>query len=151
MQRFLDDKNVAQPCPSTEQFQLAFTTEVRRVQRRSDGTLTLEGIRFEVPSRFGHLPELWLRYASWDLSTVHLADPKTGAILGRIYPVDKTKNAQGLRAPRTCAPSSPPPLPPPGMAPLLQKIIHQYATTGLPPAYLPDRPATEPQPPLNPS
>ena len=100
LQRFLNDKNVAQPCPATEKLQLAFTTEVRRLQRRSDGTLTLEGIRFEVPSRFGHLPELWLRYASWDLSTVYLADPKTGAILCRIYPVDKTKNAEGRRAPR---------------------------------------------------
>jgi len=139
LDRFLNDKNVAQPCPATEKLLLAFTTEVRRTQRRSDGTLTLEGIRFEVPSRFGHLPELWLRYAAWDLSTVHLADPKTGAILGRIYPVDKTKNAQGLRAPRTPS-SSPPPLPPPGMAPLLQKIIRQYATTGLPPAYLPQTP-----------
>jgi putative transposase len=146
LQRFLNDKHVGQPCPSTEQLQLAFTTEVRRIQRRSDGTLTLEGIRFEVPSRFGHLQELWLRYASWDLSTVHLADPKAGAILCRIYPVDKKKNAQGLRAPRTAASGSPEPLPPPGMAPLLQKIIRQYATTGLPPAYLP-----QPQNPQNPS
>ena len=146
LQRFLNDKNVAQPCPATEKLQLAFTTEVRRIQRRSDGTLTLEGIRFEVPSRFGHLQELWLRYASWDLSTVYLADPKTGAILCRIYPVDKKKNAEGRRAPRASAAGSPPPLPPPGMAPLLQKIIQQYATTGLPPAYLP-----QPQTPPNPS
>jgi len=145
LHRFLNDKNVAQPCPSTEKLQLAFTTEVRRTQRRSDGTLTLKGIRFEVPSRFGHLPELWLRYASWDLSTVHLADPKTGAILCRIFPVDKKKNAEGLRAPRT-ATSSPAAPPPSGMAPLLQKIIQQYAATGLPPAYLP-----QPQNPQNPS
>jgi hypothetical protein len=32
------------------------------------------------------------------------------------------------------------------MAPLLQKIIHQYATTGLPPAYLPQ--TQNPQTPL---
>jgi hypothetical protein len=146
LHRFINHKNVAQPCPSTEQLQRAFTTEVRRAQRRSDGTLTLEGIRFEVPSRLGHLPELWLRYASWDLSTVYLADPKTGAILDRIYPVDKKKNAEGRRAPRAGAPTSPPPLPPSGLAPLLQKIIHQYATTGLPPAYLPQT-----QNPTNPS
>ena len=113
----------------------------------------MEGIRFEVPSRFGHLTELWLRYASWDLSTVYLADPKTGAILSRIYPVDKTKNAEGHRAPRATVVPATPPLPPPGMAPLLQKILHQYATTGLPPAYLPDRQAGLPPPPTpqNPS
>jgi hypothetical protein len=50
LQRFLNDKDVAQPCPATDKLQVAFTTEVRRLQRRSDGTLTLEGIRFEVPS-----------------------------------------------------------------------------------------------------
>jgi transposase InsO family protein len=137
LQRFLDHKNVAHLCPSAQALQHAFTTEVRRVQRRSDGTLTLEGIRFEVPSRFGHLTELWLRYASWDLSTVHLADPKTGTLLSRIYPVDKRKNAEGRRAPRTPPPAPSPPATPTGLAPLLQKLIHQYATTGLPPAYLP--------------
>lgn len=147
LQRFLDHKNVGQPCPPTEKLQLAFTTEVRRTQRRSDGTLTLHGVRFEVPSRFGHLQELWLRFASWDLSTVYLADRKTGAILCRIYPVDKKKNAEGLRAPRAGVSSSPPPpLSSPGMAPLLQKIIQQYAATGLPPAYLPQS-----QNPENPS
>jgi putative transposase len=144
--RFLNDKNVAQPCPATEKLQLAFTHEVRRIQRRSDGTLSLAGIRFEIPSRFGHLEELAVRYASWDLSVVHLADPKTGALLGRIYPQDKKKNAEGLRAPRTPAQSSPGPQAPPGMAPLLQKIIRQYAATGLPPAYLPQT-----QNPENPS
>jgi putative transposase len=146
LERFLNHKNVSRSCPATEQLQQAFTTEVRRIQRRSDGTLSLEGIRFEVPSRFGHLEELWLRYASWDLSSVYLADPKTGAILCRIYPVDKTKNAQGQRAPRAGAESSTPPPTPSGMAPLLQKIIQQYALTGLPPAYLP-----QPQNPQNPS
>ena len=146
LKRFLNHKNVSRSCPATEQLQQAFTTEVRRAQRRSDGTLSLEGVRFEVPSRFGHLEELWLRYASWDLSTVYLADPKTGAILCRIYPVDKTKNAQGQRAPRAGAADSAPPPAPTGMAPLLQKIIQQYALTGLPPAYLP-----QPQNPQNPS
>jgi hypothetical protein len=56
--------------------------------------------------------------------------------------LDKQKNAQGQRASREqpLPPSSPPPQPQAGssgMAPLLQKIMRQYAVTGLPPAYLP--------------
>jgi hypothetical protein len=89
---------------------------------------------------------VWLRYASWDLARVYLADPKTGVILSRIYPVDKTKNAEGRRAPRDGAPVAQAPLASPGIAPLLQKIIHQYATTGLPPAFLPDRQSDSAQP-----
>jgi len=78
-----------------------------------------------------------VRFAAWDLSWVYLSDPKSGAILCRLYPQDKKKNAEGLRAPKTPALTTPEPSSPPGLAPLLQKIIHQYATTGLPPAYLP--------------
>jgi putative transposase len=137
LRRFLNDKDVGQPCPSSGKLQQAFTAEVQRAQRRSDGTLSLEGIRFEVPSRYGHLEKLSIRYASWDLSTVHLCDPKTGAILCRLYPQDKKKNAEGLRAPKTPVMSPPQPVASPGIAPLLQKIISQYAATGLPPAYLP--------------
>ena len=44
----------AGPVRPAEQLQLAFTAEVGRTQRRSDGTLSLEGVRFEVPSRYGH-------------------------------------------------------------------------------------------------
>jgi putative transposase len=135
--RFLNDKDVGRPCPDTEKLKLAFTSEVQRTQRRSDGTLSLEGVRFEVPSRYAHLEKLSVRYASWDLSSVYLADPQTGAILCRLYPQDKKKNAQGLRSPKTPVVNAPEPIAAPGMAPLLKKIIQQYATTGLPPAYLP--------------
>ena len=140
LDRFLNDKNVAQPCPATEKLQLAFTTEVQRVQRRSDGTLSLEGVRFEIPSRYGHMEKLSVRYASWDLSLVHICDPKTGALLARVYPLDKKKNAQGLRAAKNPAKSPQEPPAPSGMAPLLQQILRQYAATGLPPAYLPQTP-----------
>jgi putative transposase len=137
LHRYLNDKDVSRPCPDTEKLQLAFTTEVQRTQRRSDGTLSLGGIRFEIPSRYAHLEKLSVRYASWDLSSVYLSDLKTGAILCRLYPQDKKKNAEGLRAPKTPAVASSEPVAAPGLAPLLKKIIQQYATTGLPPAYLP--------------
>lgn len=137
LDRYLHDKDVGRPCPATEKLQQAFTTEVTRTQRRSDGTCSLEGIRFEIPARYAHWEKLTVRYASWDLGAVYLSDPKTGVLLCRLYPQDKKKNAEGVRAPKTPALPAPEPLAAPGMAPLLQKILRQYATTGLPPAYLP--------------
>lgn len=135
---YLAKKDVGRPCPPSAELALAFTAEVRRIQRRSDGTISLEGRRFEIPSRYGHLIELSVRVASWDLSHVHLADPKTGVILCRLYPLDKQKNADGRRAVRIALLPFDEPGPGPGaVAPLLQKLIAQYAATGLPPAYLP--------------
>jgi putative transposase len=140
LQRYLHHRDIGRPCPSSADLKIAFTAEEGRTQRRSDGTISLKGIRFEIPSRYNHFQRLSVRAASWDLSHVHLADPKTGAILCRLFPLDKHKNAQGERAAKgspmdkPAAAVSPAPT---SMAPLLQKLIQQYATTGLPPAYLP--------------
>jgi hypothetical protein len=129
-------KDVGRPAPSAEALALAFTAQLRRTQRRSDGTLTLGAVRFEVPSRYGHLETLHVRAAAWDLGSVHLIDPVTGVVLCRLYPLDKHRNADARRAARQ-APVDPTPVPPSGPAPLLAKLIAQYAATGLPPAYLP--------------
>jgi len=140
VQRYLHHRDVGRPCPSSAELTLAFTARLDRTQRRSDGTVSLKGIRFEIPSRYNHLQHLSLRAAFWDLSHVYLADPKIGAILCRLFPLDKHKNAQGQRAAKGSPIDKPVALASPapsGMAPLLQKLIQQYATTGLPPAYLP--------------
>jgi hypothetical protein len=73
------------------------------------------------------------------LSRVNLCDPQSGAILCRLYPLDKNKNAQGQRAARATplAAAATQPMAPGAVAPLLQKLIKDYAMTGLPPAYLP--------------
>ena len=42
------------------------------MQRHSDGTVVIAARRFEVPSRYRHLTRIEVRYASWDLSQVHL-------------------------------------------------------------------------------
>lgn len=146
-------RDVGRPSPSTQALQEAFTLRTVRTQRRSDGTLSLAGRRFEIPSRYAHFQRVSLRYASWDLARVYLADPHSGDLLERIYPLDKSQNAGGLRALR----ASPSPRPgvaatPCGMAPLLQKILQQYAATGLPPAYLPKEEITPTSPtgPLSP-
>ena len=129
---------MGRPSPGSEQLQGAFTREVTRTQRRSDGTISLSGVRFEVPSRFGHMEKLTVRGASWNPGRAYLCDPKSGDIISRLYPQDKTKNADAKRAAKTHAQSDQSETSePPGAAPLLEKIIRQYAATGLPPAYLP--------------
>ena len=147
--RYLHARDVGRPCPASELLQLAFTQELRRSQRRSDGTLSLSGIRFEIPARYGHFPKVNVRVASWDLSQVQLADPQNGTLLCRLFPLDKNRNAQGQRGPRDTplAAAAAAPVAPGTMAPLLQKLIKDYVLTGLPPAYLPkDELAVNPNP-----
>jgi putative transposase len=136
--RFLAGPDVTRPCPDAAVLRLAFTRTERRTLRKSDGTITLEGRRFEVPNRYRHLSLLEVRFASWDLTAVHLADPHTGDLLCRLFPQDKVGNASGLR--RSLQPVSTEPLTPSstrGMAPLLEQLIERQAASGLPPAYLP--------------
>jgi len=137
LERYLRIKDVGQACPSSEELRLAFTSELRRTQRRSDGTISLFGRRFEVPSLYGHFAHLNVRVAVWDLSRVHLVDPKGGQVLCQLHPLDKRRNAEGHRATRNAPLAGGAPPTPAGMAPLLQSLIAEYAATGLPPAYLP--------------
>jgi transposase InsO family protein len=145
LKRYLDAPNVGRPCPDTQALRRAFRLRVQRRQRRSDGTLSLEGKRFEVPARFGHLETLHVAYARWDLSAVQVIDPHTGTPLCPLYPLDKARNASGER--RRLMPGSAPE-PTRGSAaalpPLLRKLLAEYAATGLPPAYLPKH--DDPQP-----
>ena len=136
--RFLAGPSVMRPSPDSAALKLAFTRTERRTQRKSDGTLTIGARRFEVPNRYRHLSRLEVRFASWDLSTVYLVDEHTGTVLCRLFPLDKTRNAQGLR--RSLHPLTTEPLPTKpagGIAPLLASLIERQAATGLPPAYLP--------------
>ncbi len=139
LRRFLAGPDVGRPCPSSATLRDAFRRDVTRTQRRSDGTVSLAGHRFEIPDRYRHLARVTVRYASWDLGHVTLVDEPTGVALSPLYPLDRAKNADGHRRPRQpvaldVAPAEPPPS---GMAPLLRTLMAQYAATGLPPAYLP--------------
>jgi hypothetical protein len=111
--------------------------EVKRTQRRSDGTVSLEGRRFEIPSQFAHLKHPRLRYARWDLSNVDLVDARSGDILCPLYPLDKTANASGERRLRKLAAATAPPRRD-KVAPLLSKLMAEFAATGLPPPYVPE-------------
>jgi hypothetical protein len=117
---------------------LAERTPKTRIQRRSDGTISVAGKRFEVPSRFRHLRQLYIRYASWDLRSLWLLD-EGGTVLERLYPLDRTRNADGVRRAIQTPPSQDIPAKAPGIAPLLKKLMADYAATGLPPAYIPQQ------------
>jgi len=134
---YLAGPTVRRECPAASVLSAAFRIEVKRKQRRSDGTVSLDGTRFEIPSLYRHLEHVHLQYARWDLSRVDLVDPRTGAILCPVKPLDKSANASGQRkrlAPVTADLS---PLPPKGLPALMTHLLADYAATGVPPAYLP--------------
>ncbi len=150
MTRFLEAPNVGRDCPDSATLRRAFCRTVTRTARRSDGTVSLANQRFEIPSRYRHLERVRLRYARWNLANVELLDPNGPNALCRLYPIDKTANAEGVR--RALAPLdaqqpsealSPEPASSEPLPPLLRKMLADFAATGLPSPYLPKFPATD--------
>jgi len=157
VERFAQARDVLRPSPSSDALRDAFRMEVCRTQRQSDGTISLDGVRFEIPGRYRHFRKVSVRYARWDLRRVDLVDPRSGTILSPVYPLDRRANADGQRllfdrdAPVTTDEKPPsgqadpgPPKSAPSrgenqLPPLLKRILEEYSATGLPPAYLPKR------------
>ena len=139
--RYLRGPSVGRESPSSDALRRAFRIEVVRKQRRSDGTVTVEGIRFEVPSAYRTLVQLRLRVARWDLASIDLVDPRSGVHLATLLPLNKTRNAERVRRVVTPAHHGPAPAPS-GIAPHLRALMTEYAATGLPPAFLPKDVAT---------
>lgn len=137
--------DVLRQSPSSDALRAAFRLEAKRRQRQSDGTISLDGVRFEIPARYRHFQDVVVRYPRWDLSQVDLVDPREGTVLARLFPLDRTANADGRRAilnPRPAEVSATdPPQPPAELPPLLKQILAEYSATGLPPAYLPKTPS----------
>jgi putative transposase len=138
LERFLAGPSVLRDCPGSDELRRCFRATLTRQQRRSDGTVVVHGVRFEVPSRYRTLERVTLRYARWDLSTIDMIDARHGHVLCSLYPLDKTRNADGKRkrvTPLTDEPDTA--VEPSGIAPLLAKLMADYSATGLPPGYLP--------------
>jgi transposase InsO family protein len=147
IERTLAGPTVVRDAPTSEQIRRAFRLKRDRKQRRSDGTISVEGIRFEVPSCYRHIDRLTVRYARWDLSSVDLWDDSVGIVLATIHPVDREANANGFRRPLLPPSNLPAPTGSAGIAPLLQHYIDQQRQTGLPPAYIPKDDLTESESP----
>lgn len=137
LERMLAGPTVVRQSPATDSLQLAFTRQVTRTQRHSDGTITVDGVRFELPSRYRTLNRVKVRYTSWDMSRLALMDTAGDTVLARLIPQDKQANADGRRRsvePVTTLPADTAenkPLPA-----LVCKWMADYAETGLPPAFL---------------
>jgi putative transposase len=142
LERFLRGPSVGRECPGSDELRRRFRTEITRIQRRSDGTATVEGVRFELPSAYRSLVQLRLRVARWDLSSVNLVDPRSGAHLATLLPIDKAKNAERVRRVVQPLGQDHDQQRPSGIAPHLRALMAEYAATGLPPAFVPrdDRP-----------
>ena len=134
--RYIAGPSVCRPSPGSLALRKAFRIDVHRRQRRSDGTVSLEGRRFEIPSRFRHLEICKLRYARWDLSHIDLVDSRSDELLCAVHPLDKSANADGQRRRLDRVGADLSPLPPKTRAPLLRQLLADHAATGLPPAYL---------------
>jgi putative transposase len=147
VERFAQAPEVLRNSPSSESLRDAFRLETTRTQRQSDGTISLEGVRFEVPARYRHFREVSVRYARWDLGRVDLVDRRSGLVLAPIYPLDKTANADGRRPSVQVdgldVPPEGPRRPSGELPPLLKAILQEYSATGLPPAYLPKTPPSQ--------
>lgn len=144
LERFIEGPYVGRECPASDELRRAFRIEKRRTQRRSDGTISLHGRRFEVPSRFRHVQRIHVRYARWDLTSVDMVDEQTGAVIAPLYPLDKVANGDGVRKAMeplpdgTLATADEPA--PDEIAPLLCELMERAKATGLPPAYVPHHP-----------
>jgi transposase InsO family protein len=155
--RLRDDAEVGRESPGSADLRRTFRAEVTRTQRRSDGTVSVLGRRFELPSRFRHIERVRLRYTSWDLTSIDLVDSRTGEHVCVLRPQDKTRNADGERRRHEPAIGSPEASSPEAgstdldpdssgaIAPLLAKLMADYSATGLPPAYLPTHDLVDPE------
>jgi putative transposase len=143
VERFGDAPDVLRASPSSDELRAAFRLQTKRRQRTGDGTISLEGVRFEIPARYRHFSDIAVRYARWDLARVDLIDERSDTILAAIYPLDRTANADGRRAllepDGQGAPTEPVREPAKALPPLLKRILEDYSATGLPPAYLPKK------------
>jgi putative transposase len=144
VERFAHAPDVLRSSPSSNALRKAFRHETQRRQRQSDGTISLGGVRFEIPARYRHFRDVVVCYARWDLGRVDLVDPRVGTILAPIYPLDRNANADGRRGviqpEHNGVPAEDDQPRKMELPPLLKKILAEYSATGTPPAYLPKKP-----------
>lgn len=139
--RLLEGRTVLRPAPASKVLENAFRITETRCPRRSDGTVSIQGIRLEIPYSMRHLDRIVVRFARWDLSKAEIADRDTGESLFEIQPVNQRANASRHRRP---LPDEPVPVMPDDEsehepAPLLKRCIDRQSICGVPWIPLPSK------------
>jgi putative transposase len=94
---FFNDENVLRPALGRQELIACFRTRATRTVRKTDGTITLDGVRFEVPQIYKHHDSLVLSYAKWDLGEAEIICPSSFKSLRTIYPINKLQNSLSYR------------------------------------------------------
>jgi len=138
LERFTSAKDASRACPESSDLAFAFMREVRRRQKKGTHTVSVLGTRLEIPQAFRHLPDILVRFASWDLSCAWMVDERTGEPVIRLFPEDRVGNADGRRrvlGEVDAAESGGEPddvLPP-----LMRQLLRDYSADGRPFAFIP--------------
>jgi len=90
---FMNHKSVLREPPTLDELKKAFRISITRRQRMTDHTITVDGVRYQVPSLYWNQIEMKIAYARWDLSSVDLLNDETGRPIATLRPVDKLRNA----------------------------------------------------------
>lgn len=136
-ERFTSKENMTRRSESPDLVKNYFRKTENRKVRNSDGTISVGGLRFEIPSCFRHLRNITVQYADWDLSNVSLIERESMKILGSIYPIDKLRNANGLRKIKEVEPLIEEKDRPDEPAQLMKEILKQFYASGFPLPYIP--------------
>jgi len=86
LKQYIEVKDVSRPSPDEETFHFSFTRSDTRKQRKTDGTIKIKGIRYEISSRFRHIQKFRVRYQSWNLSKAYIVDNRSDEKIATIYP-----------------------------------------------------------------
>jgi hypothetical protein len=97
LHRFFDETGVLRPALDFNELKRCFRMRLTRSVRKTDATVTIDGVRFQLPQCYGHLDQIVLRHARWDLGEAEVLCPDTLKPIATIYPVNKLANSLAHR------------------------------------------------------
>ena len=97
LNRFFNEKNVLRNSLDFGEVRRSFRMRTKRTTRKTDGTITIDGVRFELPTCHRHLTEVLVRYARWDLGEAELLCAETLKPIAHLLPLNKLANSMGNR------------------------------------------------------